>query len=370
MITNILPADLSPGLLNKVEPDTPNLRDCSYIEIPENINNFEQLRSYKYFNDIKKQYIDYMYELKKLYYSFTGLDGSTLMHSSINQINFHEEQQYATTDKVLFYSYKKIRKAIYSINSYLANCKSKQINNNKTAIICAGLQDCLNGICLDGFNSKIEIISNHIEYISSNDFSKQIKTKIKVLIQAIVSEFIIEQNQRINIHTQNYFFNLIAEQYSLQKIITNKVYIDTSIQDKFLEKIKLLLSKFNICKYIAGELYVLFKELLTKLNKEQWFNSDSIEDLTDIEISSLEGSFLDLVNNYLGIANTDDNLKISDIFIEKEESYNVFMVNIEDLLHFLVARHLDTSSTCFKKISTSSNIIPIDNNLNICNVNY
>jgi ankyrin repeat protein len=380
---NNLPINLYTTLnlsTNSENNNQSNVSGDNYVEIPENITNFEQLLCCESFIEIKQQYIDYINQIADLYNYFikahtddiAQLNKDKIINSSINKVQFYEQNKNYSKYEILFYSYNNIRKSLYNIISYLAKYKNETVINNDIAIVCSELKECLD-ICLDGFNGKIIILNDYIEYISSNDLDYKIKCKLKNLIQNKIREIIIEKRKVISIHSQTAFFNLVATDYNLDPIIDSYANLyDYKIHEtyKIVKKIKNTMSQFNICIEIVNELYSLFEELLIKINKEHWLNNNTIKDFTEEDATKLKFFFIQPLNKYLTITDIQEQLSIRDIICEQLTSYSIYLADIKDVLHFFIAKNLNKFANIIPNFKEITKVIAvIENNLAIINVN-
>jgi ankyrin repeat protein len=357
-----------------------NVTIDNYIEIPENITNFKQLLCCESFTEIKQQYIKYINQLANLYNYFTEthtddiaqLNKDKIINSSINNLRFYEQNKNHSNYETLFYSYNNIRKFLYNIINYLVKYKNEAVINNETSIICSELKECLD-ICLEGFNGKIIIINDYIEYISSNELDYKIKCKLKNLIQNKIREAIIAKRKVINIHSQTAFFNLVAADYNFDLIVDSYASLyDFEIHEayKIIKKIKNSMSQFDVYTEIVNELYNLFKELLIKINKAHWLNNNNIEDFTQEDTDILRNFFIHPLNKYLTITDTQEQLSIRDIICEQLTSYSIHLADIKDVLHFFIAKNLNKFANVISNFKEITNVIAvIESNLAIINVN-
>ncbi len=357
-----------------------NVTIDNYIEIPKNVINYEQLSYCEFFTEIKQQYINYINQLADLYNYFTEthtddiakINKDRIINSSINKVQFYEQNKNYSKYETLFYSYNNIRKSIYNIINYLSKYKNETVINNETAIVCGELKECLD-ICLEGFNSKIIIINDYIEYISSNNFDYKIKCKLKNLIQNKISEVIIAKKKIANIHSQTAFFNLIATDYNFDLIVDSYANLyDYKVKEVYevVKKVKNSMSQYDVCIEIVNELYSLFKELLIKINKEHWLNHNIITDFTSEHTNILKTFFIEPINKYLVITDTQELLSIRDIICEQPEGFSIYLADIKDVLHFLIAKNLRSFANFIPSFKEEANVITVvETNLVIKNVN-
>ena len=347
-----------------------SLAHNDYIEIDESITNFEQLTQQQNFTLIRNQYKQFILELSKIYYYFSGLECQDSVDYTITTIYSTEK----TLHSDLFYSYKQTRKHITTIINYLDACKENMEENDHIPIICSKLEDCF-GFCLSGFNSKITDISDYINIYSNIEFHSKINLKIKKLLQEAIIETLIKSSDQTkipssNVHYQNAFFNLVADDLKLVPTIdrdANLHNVTPEIIENTINQIKKKLPKIIICKHITDYLYDVFKNCLLSIGKEAWQNN-IISDLT-IEYSSyLENYFINPLNNYLCIKHEEDALKISDIFIEKKIGCYE-LADIKDTLHYLLAKNINNLIKLSPCINSPNNlIINIDSNTNIYSI--
>jgi ankyrin repeat protein len=351
--------------------DKSQLNDC--IEIDEEITNFEMLHKQKNFSLIRSKYAESIKELAKLYYFFEGKQVTQSVQFTIETIYSTE----ITKHNSLFYSYKKTRRYISSIIDYLNLCKNKQIRNNHTAMIAAKLSECF-GFCLEGFNSKITDLHDYIVIYSNSDLDKKINTKIKKLIQETIRDVLLakQNNHDINIstsniHYQNAFFNLIADDFNFKIIVDKYATLNNikfnSVTD-IVKEVKIKVSKFNICKYISNYLYDIFKDCLTEIGKVKWLDG-SVYDLKNEDISILEHKFLFPINKYLCSTAEENILKISDIFLENDDLSGFCLADVKDVLHYFIARYNNNIvKNSLNKHKYNNLIIALDNNAYIYNI--
>jgi hypothetical protein len=315
-----------------------------YIEIPESIENFNQLRKHEAFYEIQSQYITYIEELSQLYYYFTGIKNKDL-NLIITQIS---DNKYTHVNvNMLLYSYKIIRRHLYNIINYLLECKNNHIINDKTSIICAKLADCFD-VCFEGFNSKILRIGEYL--YSGNKIYEKINLTVKGFIEETIDNLLIKYKGYINIHEKNALFNIVASDFNFDAIEDKYASLgsfdDISISDIICE-LHITLSRFNICKIITEELYSLFEDIITKIGCCKWFDSYT-EDITAEHSFYLEDHFINIVNKYLNIELAEDKLSITNL-INLTEKDKMYIADIKDNLHLLCAKYMYKSANFYPK---------------------
>jgi hypothetical protein len=347
------------------------LDNNDYIEIDDSITNFEQLIQQQNFNLIRNQYKQSIKELSRLYYYFSRLECKDSVAYTIETIYSTEKTLYSD----LFYSYKQTRKHIIAIINYLKLCEENRLENNHTAIICGKLADCF-GFCLSGFNSKITDINDYINIYSNLDFRSKINLIIKKILQEVIRDVLLKFNSKedaifsSNVHHQNAFFNLVADDFNLDAIIDIDAHlhkINLKTVETIVNQIKNKLPKIIICEYITDYLYSVFIDCLVSIEKQSWQNS-MISDLTMEDTSYLENNFITPINNYLCIKNQEQALKISDLFLEKELGCYE-LSDIKDVLYYLLANNINSIIKLSSNINNQNKlIINIDSNINVYNI--
>jgi ankyrin repeat protein len=349
----------------------PQLND--YIEIDENITNFEILHKQQNFILIRSKYEESIKELAKLYYFFEGKKCQQSVQFTIEKIYSTEITEYND----LFYSYKQTRRYVANIINYLMFYKNQQIRNSHTATMMIKLSECF-GFCLEGFNSKITDLNDYIVIYSNSDLDKKINTKIKKLLEEAIRDVLLDKknNNKINIpvsniHYQNAFFNLIADDLNFKQIVDKYATLDnikSNVITDIIQEVKSKLSEFNVCKYIANYLYDIFKDCLTEIGKLRWLDGP-IYDLKEEDISILENKFLSPINKYLYSTTKEDILKISDIFLEDRNLGCFYLADVKDVLHYFIARYNNNIiKNSLNKNKYNNLIIALDNNTYIYNI--
>jgi ankyrin repeat protein len=370
MINNILTTSGFATFNDNIN-DKSQLND--YVEIDETITSFEMLHKQQNFVLIRSKYAESINELAELYYFFEG------KQQCQQNVQFTIERIYSTEiteHKSLFYSYKKTRKYINSIIDYLNLYKNMYVRNNYTAMIATKLSECF-GVCLEGFNSKITDLNDYMVIYSNSDLDKKINIKIKKLLEEAIIDALLDTKNNdkfsvlgTSIHYQNAFFNLIADDFNLEQIVDKYATLN-NIKDQviidIIKEVKIKVSKFNICKYIANYLYDIFKNCLTEMGKLKWLDGP-IYDLKSEDISILENKFLSPVNKYLCSTTEENILKISDIFFETDDLGYFCLADVKDVLHYFIAKYNNTNKKFFNKNKYNNVTITLADSTYIYNI--